>query len=324
MVDIPGSGKNKIPSDYPGVKTYEKDLLECKWRDVSFPITDLETFIDHDLVEHKYPDREGAHVESMGRNPIKTTGKALFYNNVSKGKGETWKFGVMFPDVYNEFVVAIKDKSTGPLQHPFLGTFDAKVATTRTTLDANRRDGVAVEITWIETIKFETFNENNVTITPAVTAATELDDSLNTASQFPPDISSDLTTPKTSFLDLIDGVKALIDTATLIGMKALGAIDKVLYHINNLINSINRINSVLLSDLKSKCQALKDSMNALRKDVNQKLGEIRFFIVPRDSTIGEIASALGNNIVDLIKLNPTLAIKPIVPKLTPIKYYKLI
>lgn len=325
MVDIPGAGKNKVPSNYPGTTTYEKYLLECKWKGISFPIVGLTTELKQDLVEHKYPDRDGAHVESTGRAPLMVNAKALFYNNTSKGKGESWKFGILFPTGYLEFLEVCKDRSTGELQHPILGTFDAKLVSMTTELDANRRDGVAVDLEWVETIKVETFDEDTISVpTTIISDAQELDDSLSSASKFPPDISSNLTTPKTSFLDLIDGVKAFIDTATLIGMKALGAIDKVLYHINNLIFSINRINSVLLADLKGKCQALKASMQALRQNVNKKLGEIRFFIVPRDVTIGELASHLGNSIVDLIKLNPTIAAKPIISKLTPVKYYKLV
>lgn len=324
MVDIPGSGKNKIPSDYPGVATYEKYLLECKWKGISFPITNLHTELKQDLVEHKYPDRDGAHVEATGRSPLRVTAKALFYNNTSKGKSESWKFGVLFPTTYLQFVDVCKDRSTGQLQHPILGTFDAKLVTMNTELDAERRDGVAVNLEWVETIKIETFDEVTVDKPTTVSAdAQALDDLLSKKSSLPPLISEGIDN-KVSFTDLVDGVKALIDTTTLIGLKALAAIDKVLYHINNLLFSIDRLNSVLLADLKSKAQALKASMQALRETVNNKLGEIRFFVVPRDITIGELASHLGNNIVDLIRLNPQIATKPVILRLTPVKYYKLV
>src|SRR5574338_1378957 len=112
--------------------TYEKYLLECKWKDISFPITNLHTELKKDLVEHKYPDRDGAHVESTGRSPIRTTCQALFYNNVSRGKGETWNFGTLFPTTYLEFIEVCKDRSAGVLQHPILGNMDAKLVSMTT------------------------------------------------------------------------------------------------------------------------------------------------------------------------------------------------
>lgn len=305
-------------------KTYEKDLVEIKWKDISFPITDVRTSLKHDLVEHRYPDRDGAHVESTGRAPLHVSAKALFYNNVSPGLGESWKYGTMFPSTYNQFVEVCKDRGVGTLQHPFLGKFDAKLVSMETNLDSARRDGVTVDLEWIETIKIETFEEN-VIIEPSKleSNAQSVMDAFNEVPKGIP-IDRSILEEKINLLDAIDRIKGFIDSLTLIGMKALGQIDKVMYHLNNLMFSIERVNDVLLANLKSKIQALKSALNATRQVLNKKLGEIRFYIVPKDTTIGSLSAKLGNNIVDLIKLNPVIATQPVVKSLTPVRYYKAV
>ncbi len=303
--------------------TYEKSLLECKWKDMSFPITNLHTELKQDVVEHKYPDRDGAHVESTGRSPLKITCQALFYNNVSRGKGETWNFGTMFPTSYIQFIELCKDRSVGTLQHPFLGSFDAKLVSMVTELDAMRRDGVIVNLEWVETIKIETFDENTISIaTTVISDAQEVEDAFADLPDVA-DVSALKKEKGISFLDAIDSLKAFIDSTTLIGLKALAQIDKIMYHINNLMFSIERIDNVLFANLKSKLQALKAALNDTKAFLNKKLGEIRFYIVPRDTTMGQLSAKLNNKIVDLIKLNPTICTKPTIKAFTPVKYYKL-
>lgn len=303
--------------------TYEKYLLECKWKDIAFPITNLHTELKQDVVEHKYPDRDGAHVESTGRSPLKVTCQALFYNNISRGKGETWSFGTMFPTGYVNFMEVCKDRSVGTLQHPFLGTFDAKLVSMVTELDSQRRDGVIVNLEWVETIKIETFDEDSISVaTSIISDAQEIEDEFATLPDTA-DMSEFKKEKGLDFLEAIDQLKALIDTATLIGLKALAQIDKVMYHINNLMFSIERLDTVLLANLKGKLQALKAALNDAKAFLNKKLGEIRFFIVPKDTTMGQLASRLNNKIVDLIKLNPTICTQPTIKALTPVKYYKL-
>lgn len=303
------------------MSNYNNKLLECKFRGISFPIQDLETQIDHDLVEHKYPDRDGAHIESMGRNPIKVSAKALFYNNISKGTGESWTYGDLFPNTYLRFIDAIKDKSVAELQHPILGTFDAKVISTKTSLEAGRRDGVTVDVSWIETIKFENFNTKEKKFN-LNSEAKALDDQLSADKQFI--ISKGEKVPNNlSFSSFVDSIRAVIDTSILTGQRALSTIDRALYHINNLFASVIRINSVLLANLKSKIEALKSSLISTKQTLNVKFNSTSIFIAPKDTTLSALAAGLKNSIVDIIKLNSNLASKPIIVRGTAIRYYKV-
>ena len=157
-----------------------KKLQECKWRETSFPVSEMSTTIGQRLIEHKYPDRDGSHVESLGREPIKVSAKCLFYNNVSRGRTEHWDFGVLFPTVYSQFLEDCKNKSVGVFQHPILGQFDAKCISMKTELTAERRDGVVCDVEWVETIKIETFDTDTVTAaTTVISDAVALDDLLN-------------------------------------------------------------------------------------------------------------------------------------------------
>jgi prophage DNA circulation protein len=301
--------------------TYEKDLVECKWRDISFPIQSISTQMDQDLVQHKYPDRNGAHIESTGRNPVVISAKAVFYKNTSRGKGETWVYGTLFPDVFLKFVDACNDRSVGKLQHPIHGIFDAKCAHISYDLTGERRDGVVVDVQWLETIKNESDPAKASTVNAAGDAKS-LDDSLSDVDTTK--IDNTFSKPKVSFLDLVDSVKAFIDTTSLIGQKLLAQIDHVIYHVNALLDSARRANSVLLSNVINKAEALKASLRALRASASTTaavlLGNANYS-VPADTTMGNLVQLLNNDVVTLIKLNPVVAGKPIIPKGTIIRYH---
>ncbi len=318
------SSKNKFKSDAKGTGTYEKDITECSWRGITFPISNVHTQMDQDLVQHKYPDRDGAHVESTGRNPIVVTAKAIFYKGVSRGKGETWAFGQLFPVVFNKFVAACKDRTVGTLNHPIHGKFDAKCVSISYDLTADRRDGVIVDVQWIETIKQE-LQPEKLAASSASSDAAALDDALASASViFIKQLPLDKTT---SFLDTINSIKAFIDTATLIGLKVLAQINKVLYRVNSLLASIERINSVLLANLKTKANKLKASLHDMRATVSALSGKLfstSNHLVVRDTTMGALVALLGNSVSDLIKLNMKVAAKPIIPAGTVIRYHRLV
>lgn len=318
------SNKNRFKSNVKPTGTYEKDLTECSWRGIAFPIMNIHTKMDQDLVQHKYPDRDGAHVESTGRNPVVVSAKAIFYKGVSRGPGETWQFGDLFPGIFNKFIAACKDRTVGTLNHPIHGKFDAKCVSVDYDLTGDRRDGVIVDVQWIETIKDELDPAKEAASTASSDAAA-LDDALASTSTI---FIAQLPTDRPfSFLDAIDSIKAFIDTATLIGLKAIAQINKVMYHVNNLLNSIDRINSVLLASLKRTAQRLKASLNDMKTKVsaiNGYLSEASTYLVPRDTTMGALVVLLSNPVATLIKLNMKVAAKPIIPAGTAIRYNKLV
>ena len=318
---LPPSKNKYHQNDFKGPKTYEKDIQECKWRGISVPIINVQTEVQQNLVQHKYPDRNGAHIEATGRAPLIITAKAVFYNFTSRGKGETWSYGTLFPGTFKKFIDACADRTAGVLQHPILGALDVVCQRATYDLTGERRDGVIVDVSWIETIKNENEANKTTSSSTAPADAAALDDALN---KLPAAFLKPLPTNRPlSFLDLIDKVKAFVDTATLAGQKLLAQIDHVLYHINNLLFSLRRINSVLVANIIQKAQALKASTHEIRQNVASSTAILTgsaTYQVPADTTMGALVSLLGNPVSMLIKMNMKVAAKPIIPKGTIIRY----
>lgn len=289
--------------------TYEKALGSILWRGINFPYSALQTNIEQQLVLHEYPDRDGAHVESTGRRPIEVSCTAIFYNHISPGIGESWTPGDLFPNVYNEFIVACTDNTIGNFVHPTLGLFTAKCRGTRTTIDASARGGAKVEVSWVETINVE--GKSAKTPPSAAAAASDMNELSNVVLLMPPKDPRKLSI--LGFLDAITGAIALVQ----LGIKQLVAnVDRALYHIQNLLNAINSFDDNIMALIKRTANNLKSTLINLKKTSTNLV--VKLFKVTNPLTVAALATQLGVTVDALCQSNPSLARHPIVPAGTPI------
>lgn len=291
--------------------------VECTWRGIPVPLLDIQNSFSQQHVEHAYPHRDGAFIESAGRNPFKLSLKVPFYNNISRAVGDTWPFGDLFPTHFLKFMAACMDRSPGKLQHPTLGVFTAKASDFSWDETADRRDGCVVSVSFTETIDNELKEGSGFKQAPAA-AAKQLVDTLSQLS-YPPDSPIAKEDPFT-LLNLVDEVTAAIDRGRLEASRALQKIDSVIYRVNRLTAAIEAVDSVLFTQAKAQCDSLKETLQDLKETVNQDLGSTRLYIVPQDTTLGALSARLKNDIVTLINLNPVSAREPIIEAGTGIAY----
>ncbi len=127
-----------------------EQLLPCAWRDVQFPVTQIEVTLAHDLVEHKYWGVDGAKVEDTGLAPMRFSVSIPFINGIVPGKGEKW--GALYPIVMRAFFKAFADKTTGFFQHPEFGQIPCKPEHMKLTLSGDHRGGMTCEASFVETL----------------------------------------------------------------------------------------------------------------------------------------------------------------------------
>lgn len=301
-----------------GLGTYEKYLQEAKFRDIAFPVSNVNTSFSQDLVQHRYPDRDGAHVESTGRAPYVFAFKAIFLNNTSRGKNETWAYGNLFPTIFNKFVSACKDRSVGKLQHPIHGTFDVKCQNISYDLNANTRDGVIADVSFIETIK----NELAIKV-PTAQAEAEikaLEDALNSLpTQYKIVIPE---AQKADLFDALNDIKAFADTASLAVAKTLGQVDRALAKVNRVGESFRNLNNVAVSSVVSKCTMLSSTLSDIQKSAGSltESSQERVYITSERTSLPSLVGPLRTDIISLIKLNQKLARMPIIPAGTAVRY----
>ena len=300
------------------------NLLEFSWRGVSFPIARTSLQISQDLVQHKFPDTDGAHVEGTGRAPLIFSATCLFRNNITKAKSESWATGgtPLYPNAFRAFLTAFGDRTTGQLQHPELGFIACKPQTASMEWLATLRDGVDVQASWIETIDgAQNFADQLAAPSPLVSLYIEADDLDNQLVQY----ANPLLMSKDnglSFLDAIRKIGSVFDQISLLNKQYGGYIDHVLYRVQALQDSVMSLRDNSSWPIINTCERLKSSLFGAKKQLLLATKDVSLFICPKDQTLAALCAILNNKVSDLVKLNPALGNSATVSFLTPVRYYK--
>ena len=299
-------------------------LLPFGWRTVSFPVSKFTTNLSQEHAVHKWPDRDGAHVEATGRLPLTFSATIPFLNGVATGPRERW--GVLYPDTFRSFLIACSDRTTGELQHPELGVIQAKFVSMTADWDALRRDGVIVTATWIESTDtpgdFDQVLASSSPATEVYIEAADLDTQLSQISPPPPWAINAMGNGQ-SFLQAIQQLTAVSDQVTLLSKRAGGYVDNILYQVNRLENSVVAAKNAYYWPVVNSCERLKNALYNLKQQQLVAQKDVSIWIVPKDQTLAALCGTLGASAADLIKLNPTLMNgAPVIKQGTAVRYYK--
>ncbi len=316
-----------------------EQLLEFKWKDISFPTSKFALRLRHDLAQHKYPGKDGANVEETGRAPYQFTASIPFLNGAVPGKGETW--GILYPTQYRQFMTVAAKGTTGVLQHPEFGEVSCKLESCETQWDATRRDGVIVECVWIETIlagdDVDLVNSRPSPISGVLLGALDLDAQISTIT--PP--LPVLPAYRPDFAALMRGITSFTDQISLASQRGLGQVDAINYRLNTLQASIQKAGAIPATTVKAiinpptngaALRALTwpmmntiESFRASNADLKLVLGTngrpIRIYVTQIDTTLAAIAQNVGAQVSDVIALNPGACEDVVVEARTPIRYY---
>jgi hypothetical protein len=298
-------------------------LLEMSWRGLSFPITELTTDVEQDHVEHKWPDRDGAHVEATGRQPIVVTARAAFRNGIVPGKNESWQNQnqALYPQQYRQFLFMCADRTVGILTHPELGNFNAKLRRMQTHWDPNKRDGVDVDCVWVESTETQDdLTKVLATPSPASSAsqtATDLD------SYVPVLVPPPVAPPKYegSFSDLMRAIQSVPDQIGLLNKRTGGAIDHFVYRVQALEDSVNANRDVTQWPVIASAERAKAAAYSLKQTLLAANKPVALYAVPAPVTLGSLAATLKQDPNDLVKLNPSIAGLAVIPGQILIRYY---
>lgn len=298
---------------------FERELLESKFRDVAFPSADMQIAISQDIAMHKRPDQDGARVEATGREPLTFTATIHFRNSIARGRNETW--GTLYPDAWKAFLAAMSDRSSGTLVHPSFGYVLVKPVKCTTTLTGGKRDGEDVSAEWVE------FSEDQDAsnaifaaaspIGTAVLNAIDLDEqvALLNLGGFDPDGGVP------TFEDAMSTITAAIDTASLVGRKFLGLIDRIAYRCDRIELSIRSAADPQMWPARQAIIRLRAALLDLKAATVAKQKDVRFYVVPAPTTVGALAGKLQSTVSDLVKLNPFLARRAQIERAEVVRYY---
>lgn len=298
-------------------------LLEASFRNVPFPTAGLEVSFSHDGPEHRIFGKDVNNVENTGRNSRVWSAQIPFFNGVRAGRAEHQLLGkVLFPVLYRQFLEAMKDGSAGELVDPDTGPVNVKPRTCRARIDPLRRDGFFVDATWIESDDSVDGTAPALDSPSPVTVldieSKNLDTLIGTMNPPPPVADGD--PPFGSFAGLFTSLRSVLDTVELQQQRIAGVINNFSSELDRLKESVDRLNDCALWPVYESIEHLQSSLTDLAQAGQASRPSLRFYTVPRDTTLAGVAAVLRTDTATLARVNPLLLEDPVVRGGTVVAY----
>ena len=286
-------------------------MLPAIFRGVPFAITGGWTFgFDQGHAAHLYPDRDGGFIESTGRNPSHFQFTAGFRQGIG-GEGTD----ILFPTRWLKFVAACADRTTGTLQHPVLGNLKVKCVKQQSVFDVQRRDGVDVEVEFVETTDAEDELSKLLAgaspMATAISAAGDLDAAVADIS--PPPTRPDFVDP--SAQEMLKGLSGTLNQfkrgigniSTAIDSN-LGALDEFA---QNIAKSKDDPGIAKALRALNRCF---DAVVQVGQTATSSGKQITQAVVANDATIDAVAAFFAMGQDDFARLNPRACLTVKIPK----------
>lgn len=267
---------------------------------------------EHSLPVRQYPYVDGDGHDHTGRRSATMPVQLLFWNTLVLEQPGM----VLFPTVFNEWLTRILDGSAGNLEHPIFGNRRARVARGSVQLVPDVRDGVTVDVTFIETLDDPeqqiAFTGPDVSATAAAIAAQAACDEAGIAY---PDGTPDEP-------DLLTAARAAIASAESRITAAEGKINQVQGKVMRMVDDAERLNNHAMyaayDNLVTLYASLNDLKSRLPGRIQRAVGE---GVTQSATSIDGLARRHGNTVEEMMNLNPQLLAEPVIQRGTPYKYF---
>jgi prophage DNA circulation protein len=267
----------------------------------------------HSLPVRSYPYVDGDGHDHTGRRSATMDVELLFWNTLVLEQPGI----VLFPTVFNQWLERLLSGRSGNLEHPIFGNRRARVAHGSVPLVSEVRDGVTVDVTFIETLDEPEqqipFKGPDVSAEAAAIAAQA---ACNTAGIAYPDGTPDEP-------DLLTATRAAIANAESRITRAEGKINQLQGKIVRMLDDAERLNNHAMyaaqDNLTTLWVTLNDLKNRLPATVQRAIGEA--VTQAPNTSLTTLATRHGNTVEEMMGLNPLLLREPTIPRGTRYKYF---
>lgn len=286
-------------------------LTPPSWRGIPFPLTSLENGFTHEHVEHKFIYREGMHIETTGRNGFNFLGRIPFNNGVTAANFEPWAGRTLYPDLFNDFLNACLDGSTGEFVHPNFGPITCKARDITWRYTSAERDGAEISVRWYQTDDDiangpTALNAGASPGASATDAAADLDDQLSQQQTTFPELANDGDSFSGLLQDYNDGS---------------GNIGRINSKLDNTSAAIDRQDDVSLWPLRRATENMRSAViNLGGAPSGPSAVGVREYTVPFGTSVSQIGITLRIRTDSIVTMNPKLARDPYVPAGTRVRY----
>lgn len=295
-------------------------LLELKWRTVAVPYASLRTTLDHSLVHHKYYGIDGVNIEDTGLEGLKFEATIPLFNRMAAAPSESWGNTKPFPDLFLKLWEACRDRTTGELQHPLFGPFDCKVQQVVFPLEADKREGAEITVSWVETTPLldtgESSRYRGGPIAAAKWAAIDLDASMTDLRDKVPD----MPVLDETFDSMMNKVAGAIDRVSMAALLVQNKPAQIFARIKRVQQSVERARNPQLWPIVDACERLREALREALAGSSQAR-PLKTYVTPVRTTLAMVANTLKARIEDLVKLNPALTRKVDIEAGTSVRYF---
>jgi len=319
-----------------------KQLPVLSWRGIEVPITARSISFSQTQAKQKFSYRDNSYIESLGADNIGFSYTIPFRQDIAKGP-----YVDLFVDVLPRFLEACRRNTAGDLNDPVLGIFRAKCTNFSSTLSPDRRDGVDVEVSFIQAPEIDAVEA----LPSSIQGISELDDQAGALddqvalADFTQTAVDSLTGelqlraeteietllagiqsssinlgPPDAFQDLFGQIDGFGRQVERFGNKISAKLDQASFKLEKMERTISVLGNPKNWPLQRSSRRLRGNIESVKKTLSNPGKSVLSYTVKFAQGIADIAAKLGMAVNDFVKLNPTLARRISVQAGTVVKY----
>lgn len=288
----------------------------CSWKVgnrqgiLKFPVTSIQETGGNRIVERNRPYRDGAKLDDVGSNATKWQVEAIFENSLMTGEPDLDQSRPLYPTILNEIIDSFRIHGTGDLVLPTRGKVRARAESYTRTESETERDYAKLTLTFCEdnedNVDAQKFQQRQVNASARkLTEQTEFDaqseggwsTSLADLREFGSELEAFANLPGSSRADLDSQVGIVSSTVASV--------------LRTSENSARENGFDALQDPEgSRAQRKLEETNdvAGRSRAQPRAGRPRLvpYRVDAGTDLFTIAAQLGQSVIDLLDVNPSL------------------
>jgi hypothetical protein len=275
-------------------------LHPLSWRGVGpLPMTSRDFGFQHDQSKHRFIFVRQELIESLGRQNPTYRYTIPFREDIFKGPYEN-----LFTVTYPQFFDACVDDTDAFLVDPVRGERQCKCVAFREVIDVDKRDGIDVEVDFIESPDEASLEDETVDVA-------SIEGAKGLAGLFDRDIEKidwQQETPPPTTVNVFDAISGVANQLEVAANKPNALIEDQILRMQNVHASIERLEDPKTAPAAQRARLMELALHDMRKTspvpVTKRGPVTRTAIVASDMGIIALAGKYGMSVSDFLRLNP--------------------
>lgn len=282
------------------------------WRGHEYPVLQRSVDFAHETVQHKFQYRDNEIIEQLGAHNLTFRYTLALREDIAKGP-----YRNLFTVGLAQLIRDCRNRDPGELVDPVYGTFQCVPTSFGDESDVNKRDGVDVKV---EFRYAPTIDDDDAQVTAATTQSVKTD-----AGALDQDIAladwhqEPSPEPTTDSLSAIAGVVGQIDAQA---NRVSAALDDVAFRCEKVEDLVDKVADPNNYPIRRSARRVREAVLRAKRQATDPQKNVFTVTTAYAQTLTGLAANLGMTVVDLLKVNPALALSPLVPSGTIVRAHK--